>query len=253
MEPSVANDSVIRVNGAPSTQATVFVVDDDISVRESLEQLIRTEGWQPGTFASAEEFLSFPLHTGPCCVVLDMMLPGRSGLDLCVAARNEGVTAPILFLTARNRPIDSVIGLKLGGDDCLSKPFDPMELLARVEALLRWPRNGHAKAGPDHVRFDSFTLDLRRGQIVHNGKVINLTTKEFQLLRYLTEHPSTAISREELLFSVWGHKPGTMTRTVDMHVASLRQKLEHDPKNPQIIETVPHLGYRFAVAVKPAA
>ena len=231
----------------------ILVVEGEEELGLILGERLRREGYEV-EFAS-DELAGFNKITTSSfdLIIVDMMLPGRSGLDLCVAARNEGVTAPILFLTARNRPIDSVIGLKLGGDDCLSKPFDPMELLARVEALLRWPRNGHAKAGPDHVRFDSFTLDLRRGQIVHNGKVINLTTKEFQLLRYLTEHPSTAISREELLFSVWGHKPGTMTRTVDMHVASLRQKLEHDPKNPQIIETVPHLGYRFAVAVKPAA
>jgi DNA-binding response OmpR family regulator len=231
----------------------ILVVEGEEELGLILGERLRREGYEV-EFAS-DELAGFNKITTSSfdLIIVDMMLPGRSGLDLCVAARNEGVTAPILFLTARSRPIDSVIGLKLGGDDCLSKPFDPMELLARVEALLRWPRNGHAKAGPDHVRFDSFTLDLRRGQIVHNGKVINLTTKEFQLLRYLTEHPSTAISREELLFSVWGHKPGTMTRTVDMHVASLRQKLEHDPKNPQIIETVPHLGYRFAVAVKPAA
>jgi two-component system alkaline phosphatase synthesis response regulator PhoP len=231
----------------------ILVVEGEEELGSTLGERLRREGYEV-EFASDELAGLDKITTSSFdLIILDVMLPGRSGLDLCVAARSEGVTAPILFLTARSRPIDSVIGLKLGGDDCLSKPFDPMELLARVEALLRWPRNGHAKAGPDHVRFDSFTLDLRRGQIVHNGKVINLTTKEFQLLRYLTEHPSTAVSREELLFSVWGHKPGTLTRTVDMHVASLRQKLEHDPKNPQIIETVPHLGYRFAVPVKPAA
>jgi two-component system, OmpR family, alkaline phosphatase synthesis response regulator PhoP len=231
----------------------ILVVEGEEELGSTLGERLRREGYEV-EFASDELTGLDKISTSSFdLIILDVMLPGRSGLDLCVAARSEGVTAPILFLTARSRPIDSVIGLKLGGDDCLSKPFDPMELLARVEALLRWPRNGHAKAGPDHVRFDSFTLDLRRGQIVHNGKVINLTTKEFQLLRYLTEHPSTAVSREELLFSVWGHKPGTLTRTVDMHVASLRQKLEHDPKNPQIIETVPHLGYRFAVPVKPAA
>jgi DNA-binding response OmpR family regulator len=231
----------------------ILVVEGEEELGSTLGERLGREGYEI-EFASDELAGLDKITTSSFdLIILDIELPGRSGLDLCVAARSEGVTAPILFLTARSRPIDSVIGLKLGGDDCLSKPFDPMELLARVEALLRWPRNGRAKAGPDHVRFDSFTLDLRRGQIVHNGKVINLTTKEFQLLRYLTEHPSTAISREELLFSVWGHKPGTMTRTVDMHVASLRQKLEHDPKNPQIIETVPHLGYRFAVAVKPAA
>ena len=231
----------------------ILVVEGEEELGSALADRLRREGYEV-EFASDEKTGLEKISTSSFdLIILDIMLPVRSGLDLCVAARSEGVTAPILFLTARSRPIDSVIGLKLGGDDCISKPFDAMELLARVEALLRWPRNGHANGGSEHVRFGSFTLDLRRGEVVHDGKVINLTTKEFQLLRYLIEHPSTAISREELLFSVWGHKPGTVTRTVDMHIASLRQKLELDAKNPQIIETVPHLGYRFTAPVRPAA
>jgi len=183
-------------------------------------------------------------------IILDTMLPGRSGLDLCVAARSEGIATPILFLTARSQPVDRIIGLKVGGDDCLSKPFDSPEFSARVEALLRWPRNGHGKKSPNHVYFESFTLDLRKAQIVRNGSIVNLTTKEFQLLRYFTEHPGVTISREELLSCVWDLKPGTLTRTVDMHIASLRQKLEHDSKNRQMIETVPHFGYRFTAQMK---
>jgi DNA-binding response OmpR family regulator len=120
-----------------------------------------------------------------------------------------------------------------------------------VEALLRFRRTANSKDTSAVVQFDSMTLDLRKGQIHQNGNIISLTTKEFQLLRYFTEHPGKTISREELLSRVWDLKPGTMTRTVDMHIASLRQKLECSPKSPQIIETVPHLGYRFMAEVKP--
>jgi len=230
----------------------ILIVDDAEELCMTLGDRLRLEGYEV-EFAS-DGLTGFEKITTSSfdLIILDIMLPERSGLDLCIAVRREGIATPILFLTARCQTVDRIIGLKLGADDYISKPFDSMELLAHVEALLRWPRTGRVKGGSDHVQFDSFTLDLRKGQIVHNGSVINLTTKEFQLLRYFTEHPGMTISREELLSRVWDHKPGTVTRTVDMHIASLRQKLEHDPKNPQIIETVPHLGYRFTAPVKPS-
>jgi len=135
MEPSVANDSVIRVNETPSTQATVFVVDDDISVRESLEQLIRTEGWRPGTFASAEDFLSFPLHTGPCCVVVDMMLPGLSGLEL-QGQLAEQSSMPVIFLTGRGDVATTVQAMKAGAVEFLTKPFRTQVLLTAIRGAL---------------------------------------------------------------------------------------------------------------------
>lgn len=183
-------------------------------------------------------------------IILDVNLPGQSGLDLCLSVRERGIETPILFLTAKTRPIDRVMALRVGGDDCLSKPCDCLELMARVEALLRRPRCRHVKATMEYVQFDSFNLDLRKGQISQNGSIVHLTTKESHLLRYFAENPGVPIPRHELLSRVWDLGPETKTRTVDVHVASLRQKLEQDPKNPQIIQTVHHLGYRFSARLR---
>jgi two-component system, OmpR family, alkaline phosphatase synthesis response regulator PhoP len=246
--PSGIGDARQNCSGPMSKR--ILIVEHEEALCLTLGDRLRREGYQVAFASDGLAGFDKIATSSFDLIILNVMLPGRSGLDLCMTARSEGIATPILFLTAKSQPIDRVIGLKVGGDDCLSTPFDSMELLARVEALLRWPRNGHVNGGSNQVQFDSFTLDLRRGQIFHNGTEISLTTKEFQLLRYFTEHPSMTISREELLFRVWDHKSGTFTRTVDMHIASLRRKLEDDPKNPKIIETVPHLGYRFTSPVK---
>ena len=228
----------------------ILIVEDEEDLIMTLGDRLRREGYEVDVasdgLAGAEKISSSSYDL----IILDIMLRGKSGLDLCVEARRDGISTPILFLTAKSHTVDRIIGLKLGADDYLVKPFESLELLARVEALLRFPRNTNGKGGADYVHFDSMTLDLRRAQVSNNGNLINLTTKEFQLLRYFTEHPGVTISRDELLSSVWELKPGTITRTVDMHVASLRHKLECSPKGPQIIETVPHLGYRFSAEVR---
>ena len=228
----------------------ILIVDDDEELCMTLGDRLRQEGYDVEFASDGLTGFDKIITSSFDLIILDIILPERSGLDVCIAARHEGIATPILFLTARSQMVDRIIGLKVGADDYLSKPFESMELLARVEALLRWPRTGHVKRNRDFVRFDAMTLDLRKGQIVQNGSIVNLTTKEFQLLRYFTEHPGETISREELLSRVWDLKPGTMTRTVDMHIASLRQKLEHDLKNPRMIETVARLGYRFTAHVK---
>jgi DNA-binding response OmpR family regulator len=152
----------------------------------------------------------------------------------------------VLFLTALSQTIEKVAGFKVGADDYVTKPFDTLELMARVEALLRRSpaRESNQRSG-DLFRFGSLVLDARRNRVTYNGQTVALTSREFQLLRYLAEHSGITVSREELLEQVWGHIPGTMTRTVDMHVASLRQKLEPSPKKPELILTDPGMGYRF--------
>jgi two-component system, OmpR family, alkaline phosphatase synthesis response regulator PhoP len=229
----------------------ILIVEDEEALCITLGDRLRREGYEVDFAFDGSTGLEMITTSSFDLIILDVMLPSKNGLDLCMEARRDGITTPILFLTARSQTVDRIIGLKLGGDDYLAKPFDSMELLAHVEALLRFPRTSSGKASAEYVQFESMTLDLRKGQIHQNGNIISLTTKEFQLLRYFTEHPGVTISREELLSHVWDLKPGTMTRTVDMHIASLRQKLESSPKNPQIIETVPHLGYRFTAEVKP--
>jgi two-component system alkaline phosphatase synthesis response regulator PhoP len=205
---------------------------------------LRQEGYRVEWASDGAEGIEKITRSSFDLIILDIMLPRVSGLDVCMAARREGIVTPILFVTARSQTVDRIVGLKLGGDDYIAKPFDTMELLARVEALLRWPRSANGQTS-DHLQFESMTLDLRKAQVVRNGEIIHVTSKEFQLLRYLAERPGVTVSRDELLMQVWDHRPGTLTRTVDIHIASLRQKLEDDPRNPTLIETIPHFGYRF--------
>lgn len=183
-------------------------------------------------------------------IILDIMLPAKSGLELCAHIRQSGMGTPILVLTALSQTIEKVAGLKLGADDYVTKPFDTLELMARIEALLRRATQQAAASPattPDVVRVGSLVLDLRRSAVTRNGETVSLTSREFQLLWYLAEHRDQTITRDELLEQVWGQVPGTLTRTVDMHIASLRQKLETSPKHPEMILTVPGMGYRCQV------
>ena len=177
-------------------------------------------------------------------ILLDIMLPGRNGFDVCRDIRKAGLITPILILTARGQIADKVTGLKIGADDYVTKPFEMPELMARVEALLRRaPSRPETHAAP--FEFGSIRVDLRATEVTRNGKAVNLSAREFQLLRYFIEHPGETLSREELLKEVWGYSANVFTRTVDAHVASLRQKLENDPKQPGFILTVQGFGYKF--------
>jgi two-component system alkaline phosphatase synthesis response regulator PhoP len=181
-------------------------------------------------------------------IVLDIMLPGRSGLDLCRDIRTAGLGTPILLLTARSETVDKIIGLKLGADDYVTKPFDMQELMARIEALLRRApiRTGQVVRQFGAIRIETRGMtDHRDVKVTRGGTPIYLSAREFELLRYFVEHAGMVLSREELLRAVWGYEAGTFTRTVDVHVASLRQKLEKDPKRPELIVTVHKSGYRF--------
>ncbi|MEO5926997.1 MAG: response regulator transcription factor [Bryobacteraceae bacterium] len=172
-------------------------------------------------------------------IILDVMLPQRDGFDVCRTLRSEGSKTPILMLTARSQTKDTVEGLKIGADDYVTKPFEMSELMARVEALLRrFPPTGAYSFGP-------FRVDFRGTEVTRDGKLVNLSAREFQLLRFLIEHRGETVSREMLLKEVWGYDPSLYTRTVDMRIATLRQHLEDDPKQPRYILTVQGLGYKF--------
>jgi two-component system alkaline phosphatase synthesis response regulator PhoP len=172
------------------------------------------------------------------------MLPKKSGFVVCQDIRTAGLITPILILTARGQTSDKVNGLKIGADDYVTKPFNMQELMARVEALLRRAPI-RPSAHSDVSDFGSVRVDLLGTQATRDGKIVNLSAREFQLLRYLIEHRGTTLSRDELLKQVWGYSADMYTRTVDVHIASLRQKLEDDPKQPQFILTVQGLGYKF--------
>ena len=179
-------------------------------------------------------------------MVLDVMLPGKSGFDVCRELRSRGSSTPILFLTARGEVADKVVGLKLGGDDYLTKPFDMMELTARVEALLRRASgSGPDGLAPPRYAFGDVEVDFRKAEVMRAKTPVELSALEFKLLKYFIENRGATLSREELLSRVWGYDAAIHSRTVDVHVSGLRQKIEPNPARPQYVVTVHKLGYRF--------
>ena len=172
-------------------------------------------------------------------IMLDVMLPGKNGFDICRDLRHEGVNAPVLMLTARGEVVDRVVGLKLGADDYVQKNCEPVELMARIEALLR-------RAGSSTTEAGELRLDLRKHQATIAGKPVTLSPIEFRLLEYLLEHRGTVVTREELLENVWSLSGDTLSRTVDVHIAALRKKIEEDPRYPRLLITVKGSGYRLA-------
>jgi two-component system, OmpR family, alkaline phosphatase synthesis response regulator PhoP len=180
-------------------------------------------------------------------VLLDVMLPRKSGFDVIRDLRSAGITTPVLMLTARGQVNEKVVGLKLGADDYLTKPFEMIELLARVESLLRRPAYSDApSSGLASYTFGPFTVDFKRMEAKEQGKIIGLSAREFQLLRFFIEHRGTALSRETILNHVWGYDSMPTTRTIDTHVTWLRQKFEENPRFPKYIITVHGFGYKFA-------
>ena len=178
-------------------------------------------------------------------LILDVRLPGRNGFEVCHELRRHSLNVPVLMLTARGNVKDRVKGLKIGADDYLVKPFDVTELLARIEALLRRARNSPPQLNGSLISFGSVIVDLQKEEVLRDGLPIALTAKEFELLRYFVAHPEERISRQALLKDVWGYQAMPHTRTVDFHVAQLRQKLEANPKTPRHILTAHRSGYRF--------
>jgi two-component system alkaline phosphatase synthesis response regulator PhoP len=221
---------------------SILIVEDEQALRTTLSDRLRAEGYVVDTAEDGQEGANKAMSLPFDLIILDVMLPFRNGFDVCRDIRQAGMATPILFLSVKDQTEDKVIGLKLGGDDYVTKPFKAAELLARVEVLLRRVPI-HAGTGVYH--FGSIRVDLRRGQVTREDQSVYISGREFQLLRYLVEKAGTTIPRTELLRSVWGYDEGMFTRTVDVHIASLRQKLELDSKRPELIITVPGVGYKF--------
>jgi len=226
----------------------ILFVEDEEELCLTLGDRLRSEGYIVDIAADGRSGVQKATTLPFDLIILDVMLPHQSGFDICTDLRRAGLATPILFLTARGQTAEKIVGLKLGADDYVTKPFDTFELMARIEALLRRApiKQEAAQArAPALYQFGAVVLDVRRSVVTRNDEPVKLTAREFGLLRYFAEHPGTALTRDELLQEVWGHRSGMYTRTVDMHVASLRQKLEPFPKNPEMIVTVPGIGYRF--------
>lgn len=223
----------------------ILIVEDELGLAITLEDRLTSEGYQVTIARDGLEGFEQASRKPFDLIILDIMLPGKSGLDICRDLRQRSCATPILMLTAKGQTVDKVVGLKVGADDYLTKPFEMAELLARIEALLR--RAGQPAARPSEtVQFGDVLVDFRRTQVTRAGHPVPLSAKEWQLLRYFLEHRGETLSRERLLREVWGYDATPSTRTVDVHVAWLRQKLEDDPKKPQWILTVTGLGYKFA-------
>ena len=221
----------------------VLVVEDDAAILKGLTDNLEAESYDVLTAMDGEAGYALLEKEEPDLVILDLMLPKLSGYEICQRARSEGMTVPILMLTARGTESDRVHGLDLGADDYVTKPFSVRELLARVRALLR--RGQSADAVPDELEFDDVVVNFRSFEARKGGEVIKLTRKEFGTLRFLARRRGEVVRRDELLREVWNYKRYPTTRTVDNHVASLRSKIEKDPSDPRHLLTVHRVGYKL--------
>ena len=224
----------------------ILLVEDEEGLIFTLTDRLRSEGFDVGSAKDGESGLAAAIADTFDLILLDVMLPKKNGYDVCRDLRQRGITTPVLMLTAKGETIDKVLGLKLGADDYLTKPFEVMELLARIEALLRRaPAKG--KGHPrDSFRFGDVAVDFKRATIAKEEAAVELSAMEFKLLQYLIENRGVVHSRDHLLDQVWGYDAMPSTRTVDVHIAWLRQKLEDNPRKPRFIQTVHGMGYKFA-------
>ncbi len=223
--------------------ATVLVIEDDDAMARALRDGFEYEGYRVTVARDGAAGLQAAVESAPDLIVLDVMLPKLSGLDVCKQIRAGGSRVPIIMLTARGQEIDKVLGLKLGADDYVTKPFGFLELAARVEALLR--RAQGKSAGIDYYGFGDVAVDFKKHEVHKTGALIEISPRELRLLRYFIEHRGEVVTRDELLDAVWDYDSPPLTRTVDMHVAKLRRKLEDSTDEPRWIVTVHRVGYKF--------
>lgn len=224
-------------------QTRILIVEDEPAMVAGLRDNFEYEGYDVVTAGDGVEGLERALADDPDLVVLDVMMPRMSGLDLCKELKAKRPAMPIIMLTARGQEIDKVVGLELGADDYVTKPFSIRELVARVKAVLR--RTSHQPSNPEHYRFDDIEVNIRGHEVRRAGEVVEFSAKEFALLAYFIAHPAETLSRDRLLDAVWGYDNYPSTRTVDTHIVHLRQKLEANPEEPRFILTVHGSGYKF--------
>lgn len=224
----------------------ILIIEDEKGLVRTLQDRLARNGYSVSSVNDGVSGLDCAMRQRFDMIILDLMLPGLDGLSVCRRLRESGSSVPILMLTARRQAAEKVIGLKAGADDYLAKPFQMPELLARVDALLRRTSVPAEAKTKDSYHFGGVHIDLRRMEVFRNGKPIPVSPKEFRLLRYFADHAGETLSRDEILREVWGYSLAASSRTVDVHVTWLRQKLEEDIQNPKLILTVAGLGYKFA-------
>lgn len=222
----------------------ILLVEDEEGLIFTLTDRLVSEGYKVTSARDGEAGLSTALNNSFDLIILDVMLPKKNGFDVCRDLRGKGIVTPILMLTAKGETIDKVVGLKLGADDYLTKPFEVIELLARLEALLRRSTNAIQNT-IETFSFGNVEVDFRRAEVRKKDENVDLSAMEFKLLQYFIEHRGEVLKRDELLDEVWGYDAMPTTRTVDVHIAWLRQKLEDNPRYPNFIQTVHGFGYKF--------
>lgn len=240
-------DGTVFADGASSSPSNgktrILIVEDEPAMVQGLRDNFEYEGYEVISASDGVEGLERALTDIPDLVVLDVMMPRMSGLDVCKQLKSKRPGIPIIMLTARGQEIDKVVGLELGADDYVTKPFSIRELMARVKAVLRRV-SPHAPSS-DVYRFSDVEVNVRSNEVLRSGRVVDLSAKEFALLAYFVAHPAETLSRDRLLDAVWGYENYPNTRTVDTHIVHLRQKLEPNPEEPRFILTVHGTGYKF--------
>ena len=222
----------------------ILVVEDNVDLANGLEVNLKKEGYKVLKAVTGEDALKLALRDCPDLILLDIMLPGISGFDVCRELRNKSIETPIIMLTAKSDELDRVVGLELGADDYVVKPFSPRELVARVKAVLRRQEAVLGKA--EVIEVSELRLDSRTREVTVRGRSIQLSALEFKLLHFLASQPRRVFTREQLLDNVWGRDRFVTPRTVDVHIRRLREKIERQEGSPQYVQTVRGSGYRFS-------
>ena len=226
----------------------ILLVEDEVGIRVALEDRLRVVGYEVETADNGRVAVERASEGGIDLIILDLILPGMDGLEVCQELRQRGIFTPVLMLTARAQLEDKLRGFAQGADDYLTKPFDFLELLARTKALLRRSVDADADETPRTYKFGNVTLDARQSTVFVDGERLSLSMKEYDLLHFFVRHAGETLARERLLSEVWNYERGMPTRTVDVHVGWLRRKIKDDPRNPRWIRTVYGIGYRFSKA-----
>ncbi len=223
----------------------ILIVEDEPNMRLGLKDNLEFEGYEVDTAEDGEAGLNKIINNDYSLVLLDVMLPKMSGFDVCKTVRKKGNTTPIILLTAKGEEIDKVLGLELGADDYVTKPFSLRELLARIKAVLRRGEEKISKPKNEIIRIGKIDINFGAYNVYEEGKPVQMSHKEFEILHYLWTHKNSTVSRNDLLTNVWGYDENPTTRTIDNFILKLRQKIETDPNHPQIILTVHGIGYKL--------
>jgi len=221
----------------------ILIIEDEPNMVAGLRDNFEFEGYEVAAAYDGVEGLERALKDSPDLVLLDVMMPKMSGLDVCKQLKVKRPGIPIIMLTARGQEVDKVVGLELGADDYVTKPFSIRELIARTKAVLR--RSSKSNGHGDSFGFSDVSIDLKSCRVTRRGKPVEVSAKEFELLKYFILHSGETLSRERLLTEVWGYEHFPTTRTVDAHIVRLRQKLEPSPEQPHFFLTVHGIGYKF--------